>query len=254
MPVVATTIPRPRAGRILDGMMPDDSPSRPPRGPRRREKFRKERPALETVDTDWRLFLAVPMPDAVRTRMRELIERLQPEGWPMRWVDPDNAHLTLHFLGDTPPELAAILRLALPAIMAQHEAFDLRTAGLGVFPKLKRPRVLWLGVYGPAHRLEAIYNELGDVLDDLQFPIEEKPFSPHITLGRVRDTRNAPLRDLTEELRGAIEAMATEGLADPKQGIPFPVEEVLLMRSHLERDGARYEVIDRFPLAPRGEA
>jgi 2'-5' RNA ligase len=235
-------------------MMHDDAPARPQQGPRKRVKHRKERPAPETVDTDWRLFLAVPMPDAVRDRIHALIERLRPEGWPMRWVEPDNAHLTLHFLGDTPPEEAAILRMALPAIVARHHAFDLRTAGLGVFPKLKRPRVLWLGVYGPTHRLESLYNEMGDVLDEMMFPIEEKPFSPHITLGRVRDTRNTPIRDLPEALRHAIEETAAEGLAEPKQGLPIPIEEVLLMRSHLDREGARYEIVARFPLAPREEA
>lgn len=232
-------------------MMSDERQQQPTRGPRKRQKFKKERPAPDTVDTDWRLFIAVPMPEMVRDRLRDLIDRLEPEGWPMRWVDPDNAHLTLHFLGDTPPEEAEILRLALGPVVGQHPAFDLRTAGLGVFPKLKRPRVLWLGVWGPAHRLEAIYNDLGDLLDDIQFDIEEKPFSPHITLGRVRSGSNVPVRDLPEQLRAAIDEMAGEGLADPKNGLPLPVEEVLLIRSHLNREGPRYEVIEHFPLAPR---
>ncbi len=233
-------------------MMTDASGARPRRGAGRRRKFQKERPPAETVDTDWRLFLAVPLPQEVRERLSELVARLEPSGWPMRWVDPDNGHLTLHFLGDTPPEQAALLRLALGPIVAGHEAFDLRTAGLGVFPKLKRPRVLWLGLWGPAHRLESIYNELGDALAEMQFPIEDKPFSPHITLGRVRNTQGG-MRELPEQLRAAIDAMASEGLADPKDGIPVPIEEVLLMRSHLEPAGPRYEVIERFPLAPRGE-
>ena len=232
-------------------MHDDGKPPTTPRRTRRREKFRKERPAAETVDTDWRLFLAVPMPQPVRDRLRELVDRLEPRGWPMRWVEPDNAHLTLHFLGDTPPEMAEILRLALGPVIAEHPAFDLRTAGLGVFPKLKRPRVLWLGVWGPAHRLEAVYNDLGDQLVDMQFDLEEKPFSPHITLGRVRSGGNVPLRDLSEALREAIDEMAAEGLADPKDGIALPVEEVLLMRSHLNREGPRYEVLARFPLALR---
>ncbi len=232
-------------------MMNDEGPNIPKPATGNRQKYRKERPATETVDTDWRLFLAVPMPDAVRHRIHDLIERLRPDEWPVRWIDPDSAHLTLHFLGDTPPEEAAILRMALPAVVARHAAFDLRTAGLGVFPKLKRPRVIWLGVYGPAHRLESLFNELGDTLDEMMFPIEEKPFSPHITLGRVRDTRNTSVRNLPEAIRRSIDDLATAGLANPKDGLPLPVEEVLLMRSHLDRDGARYEVIARFPLAPR---
>lgn len=232
--------------------MSDDT-SRPNRRKplERRQKFRKERPAPETVDTDWRLFLAVPIPAPVRSRIGDLIARMEPRGWPVRWIDPDNAHLTLHFLGDTPPEQATILQLALPAIVARHEAFDLRTAGLGVFPKLKRPRVIWLGVYGPAHRLETLAGELGETLTEMQFPIDERPFSPHITLGRVRDAHNTSMRSLTEALRVAIDEMAAEGLADPKDGLPLPIEEVQLMRSHLASSGARYEVIARFPLAPR---
>jgi RNA 2',3'-cyclic 3'-phosphodiesterase len=232
--------------------MSDDTPrpSRPKSGGKR-QKFRKERPAPETIDTDWRLFLAVPMPEPVRARIGELIARLEPRGWPVRWIDPDNAHLTLHFLGDTPPEQAAILQLALPAIVARHEAFDLRTAGLGVFPKLRRPRVIWLGVWGPAHRLEAISSELGEMLEEMQFPVDQKPFSPHVTLARVRDTQNTSVRSLTEALRGAIDEMAAEGLADPKDGLPLPIDEVRLIRSHLDPAGARYEVIARFPLAPR---
>jgi RNA 2',3'-cyclic 3'-phosphodiesterase len=203
------------------------------------------------MSTDWRLFLAVPMPKSVRERVRELIDRLEPRRWPMRWVDSESAHLTLHFLGDTPPEQAEILRLALGPVVRHHPAFDLRTAGLGVFPKLKRPRVLWLGVWGPAHRLEAIYNDLGDLLDEMHFPIEDKPFSPHVTLGRVRGGHNVALRDLSEQLRSAIDEMAAGGLADPNNGLPLPIEEVLLMRSHLDRAGSRHEVIERFPLAPR---
>ncbi len=222
---------------------------RTPRG--RREKVRKERPAAETVDTAWRLFLAAPIPEAARARIGDLIARLEPRGWPMRWIDPGNAHLTLHFLGDTPPEQATILQLALPEVVARHEMFDLRTAGLGVFPKLRRPRVVWLGVYGPAHRLETLAAELGDALTEMQFTVDDRPFSPHITLGRVRDIHNARIRDLPEALRTAIDEMAAEGLADPKDGLPIPIEEVHLIRSHLESAGARYEVIARFPLAPR---
>lgn len=232
-------------------MMHDDTPRPPKRRSGKRQKVRSERPAPETVDSDWRLFIAVPLPEEVRARLVDLVGHLKRHNWPLRWITPENAHITLHFLGDTPPEQAQILRMALGDVMTQHEAFDLRTAGLGVFPKLKRPRVLWLGVWGPAHRLESIYNDLGDVLTELQFPIEDRPFSPHITLGRVRNGRNIPIRHLPEAFRTAIETTSENGLADPKAGLPIPVNEIHLIRSHLEPDGPRYEVIERFPLASR---
>lgn len=231
-------------------MSDEQHPTKPKKQRRDRAKVRKERPAPETVDTDWRVFLAVPLPKDVIERIGMLVDALRLRDWPMRWTDPANAHLTLHFLGDTPPEQVEILRLALPGLIAAHESFDLRTADLGVFPKLKQPRVLWLGLWGPAHRLESLYNELGDELDEMQFPIEEKPFRPHITLGRLRNTRNVSMSRLSEELREAIADMETNGLADPKQPLAVPVNEVLLIRSHLEQDGPRYEVIERFPLTP----
>src|SRR5699024_4253159 len=79
----------------------------------RRERFSKERPPEESVETPWRLFIAVPVPDDVRDFMGEIIADLKREGWPVRWTNTDNAHLTLHFLGDTPPEHAELLRFAL---------------------------------------------------------------------------------------------------------------------------------------------
>ncbi len=208
----------------------------------------KERPEPETVDTDWRMFLAVPLPPDVVERIGAIIAALEPRAWPLRWITPETAHLTLHFLGDTPPEEVEILRMALPAVIAEHGAFALRTAGLGVFPKLLSPRVLWLGLWGPAHRLESLYNDLGDYLDEMQFPIEEKPYQPHITLGRLRNTRNIAVRHLPEEIRKAIADLETSGLADPKRPLPVPIDEIHLIRSHLEQPGPRYEVIARFPL------
>lgn len=232
------------------GMTDEEQQAAPKKTRRNRPRLRKERPAPETVDTDWRMFLSVPLPPELIERIGAIITELQPRDWPIRWINPETAHLTLHFLGDTPPEEVAILRMLLPSLIARHEAFDLRTSELGVFPKLKQPRVLWLGLWGPAHRLESLYNELGDELDELQFPIEERPFSPHITLGRLRNARNVAIRHLPDQLRNAIAEMETTGLADPKRPLLAPIEEVQLVRSHLEREGPRYEVVERFPLAP----
>lgn len=214
----------------------------------RRQKFTKERPPEESVETPWRLFIAVPLPDDVRAFVTRIIGDLEREDWPIRWVDPDGAHLTLHFLGDTPPENAVLLQLALRDIVAEHEAFDLRTADLGAFPAMKRPRVLWLGLWGPAHRLETIRDEIGVMLETFEYELDEKPFSPHITLGRLRDTRNVRVRDLPGKIRAKFDALAERGIVTNKKPVPFPVREVQLVRSHLSHEGARYEVIESFPL------
>ncbi len=195
-----------------------------------------------------RLFLAVSLPEPVIDLVSRTIARLETEDWAVRWTDPGNAHITLHFLGEVEPENAQLLRLALPDVVARHDAFALRTADLGVFPNMRRPRVLWLGLYGPAHRLHSLRDAIATVLKELEFEVEDKEFHPHITLGRVRNSPNTRVRDLPARIRARFEQAAESGEVTHKNPLPVPVEEVLLVRSFLGSTGARYEVLDRFPL------
>ena len=212
--------------------------------------FAKKRPEERSPVAPLRLFLAVPLPPDVIALVDRTIADLEKDGWPVRWTAPGNAHITLHFLGQVEAERAQILRLALPEIVARHASFDLRTADLGVFPKLKRPRVIWLGLYGPAHRLHTLRDAIGATLAEYEFSLEDREFHPHITLGRVRSTRNTRIRDLPEAIRARFERAAESGAVSHRNPLPIPVTEVQLVRSHLERDGARYEIVERFPLAP----
>ena len=214
----------------------------------RRQRFTKERPPRESEDTPWRLFVAVPLPGPVATFVERIIADLQAENWPVRWTDPGNAHLTLHFLGDTPPEQAELLRLALRDVVAEHDAFDLRTADLGAFPAMKRPRVLWLGLWGPAHRLQTLRDDIGKLLVSFDYELDEKPFQAHITLGRVRDTQNVRTRDLPAAIRRRFDALSESGAVTHDNPLPMPVREVVLVRSHLGKEGARYEVLECYPL------
>src|SRR5215216_1819930 len=156
----------------------------PPRKPRQ-PKVRP--PAPDAIDAPWRLFLAVCLPQDVQHLVAEEIATFEAEGWPVRWVQPETSHLTLHFLGETERERAELIRLALPDVVAAHTPFDLRTAALGVFPNFRRPRVLWLGLHGPVHRLQTLHQDIGRALQGLGFSIGDEPYHPHITLGRVRN-------------------------------------------------------------------
>jgi len=201
----------------------------------------------ETVDSALRLFIAVPIPEAVTALVDRTVATLMREPWPVKWSDPHNAHITLHFLGDVDPAAAEVLRLALAPAVAANDAFDLRTADLGAFPTIRKPRVLWLGLWGPVHRLETLHGAIGATLESLGFPLEERAFSPHITLGRVRaDQRN--LRDLPQRIRARFEALAASGAVSHTHPVPLPVTEVQLIRSHLSPQGARYEVLATYPL------
>ncbi len=171
----------------------------------------------------------------------------------MRWVQPETAHLTLHFLGETARERAELVRLALPEVVAAHKPFDLRTAALGVFPHFRRPRVLWLGLHGPAHRLDALQGDIGRALQELGFAVADESYHPHITLGRVRndDGERVRLRQLPDAVKARFVDRAT-GAAIAPPALMVPVRDVQLMRSHLGKDGARHEPIASFPLGRAG--
>lgn len=220
------------------------------RSRRRRPKHVKERPIPQaSVQADVRLFIAVPLPQPVRDLVRTVVTELSEEPWPIRWISADNAHLTLNFIGEVPPERAELLRLALPPVVARHERFRVRTAELGVFPNQRRPRVLWLGLYGPAHRLVTLRSDINSMLQGLQFSFDESEFHPHITLGRVRDVGNVSTRALPSQIVERFQADALSGRVSARNAVPFPIDDVVLYRSVLGRDGPTYVELARCPLA-----
>lgn len=201
--------------------------------PGQRRKFTKERPPdPEDVETLWRLFIAVPLPVEVMERIGAIGARLAEKNWPVRWTDPNNAHLTLHFIGEVDQSRAELLRMALPGEAAKHQAFTLETGGLGVYPDRKKPRVLWMGLDGVTERLEALHGGVGRMLQHLDFEVEARPYSPHITIGRLREQIGAE--------RGMTIWTTLRGF---QLGAPLtvPIEEVTLYRSHLSHTGSRYE-------------
>jgi RNA 2',3'-cyclic 3'-phosphodiesterase len=210
-------------------------------------------PAPNAIDASWRLFLAVRLDPDVQRLVAEEIAALTAEGWPVRWVQPETSHLTLHFLGETERERAELVRLALPDVVAAHAPFDLRTATLGVFPNFRRPRVLWLGLHGPVHRLQTLQKDVGGALQGLGFTVGDEPYHPHITLGRVRNDygERVRLRDLPDAVKNRF-VERESGAAVSPPSLPVPVREVVLMRSHLGKAGARHEPIATFPLRGTG--
>jgi 2'-5' RNA ligase len=213
----------------------------------RRTPAQRQAPPKKVSPNAQRVFLAVPLTDDVQALVTRIVEDLERDGWPVRWTPPGNAHITLHFLGNIAPEQVELLRLALKGPVAGQPGFDLRTANLGVFPNVRQPRVLWLGLYGPAHRLETLHGVIGDVLQGLEFETEEREFHPHITLGRLKHGQPGS-KDLARRIRERFDSLRERGHVTDKAAIPLPIREVHLMRSHLGTDAARYEVLERFSL------
>lgn len=206
-------------------------------------------PDPDALDATWRLFLALPLSAQVQALLASQIAELSALDWPVRWVQPEMAHLTIRFLGESDREHAELLRMALPSVVQAEAAFDLRTAALGVFPNFRHPRVLWLGLHGPAHRLERLVGQVDATVADLGFGARDEVYHPHITLGRVRNqsSETVKLRDLPAAVKARFVNVET-GAAIAPPPVPVPVREVQLVRSHLGKGGARYEVLSSFPL------
>lgn len=205
----------------------------------KRKKFKKDRaPDPLGVNMAWRLFLAVPFPEEIREDLRGMIAELSREEWPVRWIDPDAAHLTLHFLGEVEPERAELLRMTLDRAVGSHEPFEVTTEGYGAFPTKSAPRVIWLGLAGDTRRLEKVHKSLAETLQTQGIKIEQRAFRPHVTLGRVREE---PPEGFSEEVRGRLETMSPPVLT-------IPVNEIVLFRSILGKAGATHTPLSRYRL------
>jgi 2'-5' RNA ligase len=188
-----------------------------------------------------RLFVALEPPDPVRRRLAALADELRRAAGraagEVRWVPPENVHLTLQFLGAVPEERVAGIEAALrDAAAAAGRPLSLSLHGAGGFPNARRPRVLWAGLEGDVAPLAALVAEMGARLAKLGYPPEDRPFSPHLTLGRARDGRGAP------GLAGALAAAAQA------EGTPWRATELVLFESHLSPKGPRYEALARVGL------
>jgi 2'-5' RNA ligase len=187
-----------------------------------------------------RLFVALEPTDAVRRRLAAIAGELRRAAGraadDVRWVQPENVHLTLQFLGAVPDARVGDVGEAVRAAAAGSRALSLEVKGAGGFPNARRPRVVWIGLAGDVEPLVALVQDLGRRLAPLGFPPEDRPFSPHLTLGRARDGRGAP---------GLAGALAQAAQAD---GVAWRTSEVVLFESHLSPHGPRYEAIVRAPL------
>ena len=148
----------------------------------------------------------------------------------------ENFHITLKFLGGVDDTRIATLTDALRGAADGERAFDLEIVGLGAFPSATRPRVLWAGIAAGLEPLTAIAARVEGAMTTQGVAPEERPFSPHVTLGRVREPRRAPA------LSEALAASATRRFGH------VAIESIALMRSDLSPRGARYTELARLPL------
>jgi len=175
-----------------------------------------------------RLFIAIDLPQHVKVVLLETIAQMGrhlPDR-AVRWVKPEQMHLTLRFLGDTAVSRLPPLQEQLTQLARQYTAFRLCLNDVGAFPNRKKPRVVWVGLDGGLTVLQKFQAELENGVVQLGWSREKRPFSPHVTLGRVKDARNV------QALNWNIALAQLE----------FEVTAVQLMQSELRPSGAVYTV------------
>lgn len=189
-----------------------------------------------------RLFIGVALPDfakqeaaAACERVKRQIQRAAARA-AIRWVEPENLHVTLWFLGETKDEAADAVRAALHLPLT-IPSFDLQLARFGAFPEKGSPRVLWMSVARGREQLVSLYGEIRDRLRPLGYEPERRSFSPHLTVARVKDISGSDAPAVRKVLAAASPALST-----------FVADAAVLFRSHTSPHGARYESLLRVPL------
>lgn len=184
-----------------------------------------------------RLFVGINLPKKQRARIHSAARKLREEELPIRWIEPDNLHVTLKFLGEVRREHVPAVEDAIARVASSTPAFTTALGGFGAFPTIRRPRVVWLGV-GANPELRCLKQDLEWTLGDVGFEAETRAFHPHVTLGRAEAEGGAGA------FRGLDELIAAMSFDDELR-----VHTLDLMRSHLSKEGARYSVVSGARLA-----
>jgi len=186
-----------------------------------------------------RAFMAVEIPLDVRQAVCHATSDLQKKiGSLVRWVPMENMHLTLKFLGDISPSNVEMLTQMLHAETDLFNCFDLHFAGLGSFPNLKRPRVIYIGIQAPA-ALKTLQRGIESASRRLGYESEERGFSPHLTIGRVKQNVTATEQ---QTIRRALEETRIDSLGMAR------VDSVHLYKSDLQPTGSVYTQLYSAPL------
>ena len=186
-----------------------------------------------------RTFIALEMNDALQDYLEEVIRRVAPALSSLRWVDVHGIHLTLAFLGELDDEQLAQTLDATQRAAAPVSPFSYRLSHLGIFGSPRHPRVLWMGIEETSGELQRLHRILNRELSRRGFEVDDRPFSPHLTLARGK----APLPP--------AEFTALQNLLSDRKSVAshqYPASSINVMKSELSRQGARYSVIQEIPL------
>ncbi len=187
-----------------------------------------------------RAFLGVGLPADVREAIASAIAPVRGLHAPVAWTEPRNLHITLNFLGDISPERVALVERSMRVVASGIEPFSLTPEGGGAFPGTRNPRILWVGFLEPLELVRQLQQNMENALSGAGFPREDRPYHPHITVGRTR---------------GALPPAWGERFVRALSGKRFdavPVSSFALYESRLGPGGAVYTPVCDFRLDRSG--
>lgn len=183
-----------------------------------------------------RLFIAVKLEKAHRERISNIQAELQKFDLPVRWVKTENIHLTLRFLGSVDDQVVPALAETLKTTAGKYRSCRLELKNLGAFPSVQRPRVIWVGASEKSGELARFHEDLEKGLARHGFEKDDRAFSPHITIGRVKSPKNtAPLKKYLAD-QGNITIGSQK------------IKEIVLFESTLTPQGSIYQIVKSFKL------
>ena len=175
-----------------------------------------------------RTFVAFGLPQWITDAIQEIQKDLKTRKLKIRWVPAKNLHMTLKFLGPTGKDQLEAVGQALTQALAGFSSLRLRARGLGVFPGIRRPRIVWIGIDGDIEALRQMQQSIEDHLAQVGFAPEKRSFKAHLTIGRVKGTLNA--NDLLKAIQAHQEF----------QSAAFQVRQIELIKSDLKPQGPQY--------------
>ncbi|NOY87858.1 MAG: RNA 2',3'-cyclic phosphodiesterase [FCB group bacterium] len=185
-----------------------------------------------------RLFIALPLNKEIENKLGDMISQLKQNGGDIKWVKPQNIHLTVKFLGDTEQKLVDDIIEHINSVIIQYQPIITNITHWGAFPNLRRPRVIWVGIEKNTETIIQLAEEIDTHISQLGWEKENKKFKAHFTLGRVRNNRG--LERLTEYIQ---EYKFEE--------VNFVFDRIILFKSTLTPQGPIYEKLHEAKLGEK---
>ncbi len=182
-----------------------------------------------------RTFIAIELPDSIKKKIGEVQAPLKKTDTFVSWVKPGNIHVTLKFLGEVPEDKIDSVYAATEKAVKGAKRFTMSLKGMGGFPNLRRPRVIWIGAGSGEAELSHLAGRIEEEMEKIGFPKEKRKFSAHFTIGRVKSPKN-------------IEQLAAQVASSDFLTEEIQATEVVVMKSQLNPSGAIYTPLKKVPL------